>query len=102
MDVYEQESDLFFEDLSNEVVKDDVFQRLLTFPNVIVTGHQLSSREKPSPPSHTPPCRTLPTSRQAVRTPRGWSRLPQRSHLPVGSPPELPAEPDPWLGRGEV
>jgi D-lactate dehydrogenase len=40
MDVYEQESDLFFEDLSNEVVEDDVFQRLLTFPNVIVTGHQ--------------------------------------------------------------
>ena len=40
MDVYEQEADLFFEDLSNEVVKDDVFQRLLTFPNVIVTGHQ--------------------------------------------------------------
>jgi D-lactate dehydrogenase len=40
MDVYEQESDLFFEDLSNEVVKDDVFQRLLTFPDVIVTGHQ--------------------------------------------------------------
>ena len=31
MHVYEQESDLFFEDLSNEVVKDDVFQRLLTF-----------------------------------------------------------------------
>ena len=40
MDVYEQEGDLFFEDLSSEVVKDDVFQRLLTFPNVIVTGHQ--------------------------------------------------------------
>jgi len=40
MDVYEQEGDLFFEDLSNEVVKDDVFQRLLTFPNVLVTGHQ--------------------------------------------------------------
>jgi D-lactate dehydrogenase len=40
MDVYEQESELFFEDLSNEVVEDDVFQRLLTFPNVIVTGHQ--------------------------------------------------------------
>ena len=40
MDVYAQEGDLFFEDLSNEVVQDDVFQRLLTFPNVIVTGHQ--------------------------------------------------------------
>lgn len=39
IDVYEQEEDLFFEDLSSEVVTDDVFQRLLTFPNVIVTGH---------------------------------------------------------------
>jgi D-lactate dehydrogenase len=40
LDVYEQEADLFFADLSNEIVGDDVFQRLLTFPNVLVTGHQ--------------------------------------------------------------
>lgn len=40
LDVYEQEADLFFEDLSHEIVDDDVFQRLLTFPNVLVTGHQ--------------------------------------------------------------
>lgn len=40
LDVYEQESDLFFEDLSSQVIQDDVFQRLLTFPNVIITGHQ--------------------------------------------------------------
>ncbi len=40
LDVYEQEADLFFEDLSNEIVQDDVFQRLLTFPNVLITGHQ--------------------------------------------------------------
>ncbi|HEY9751131.1 MAG TPA: 2-hydroxyacid dehydrogenase [Allocoleopsis sp.] len=40
LDVYEQEADLFFEDLSNQVIQDDVFQRLLTFPNVIITGHQ--------------------------------------------------------------
>jgi D-lactate dehydrogenase len=40
MDVYEEEGDLFFRDLSNEVVVDDVFARLLTFPNVLVTGHQ--------------------------------------------------------------
>ena len=40
MDVYEQEADLFFEDLSNEIIQDDAFQRLLTFPNVLVTGHQ--------------------------------------------------------------
>ena len=40
LDVDEQEENLFFEDLSNEIVQDDVFQRLLTFPNVLVTGHQ--------------------------------------------------------------
>lgn len=40
IDVYEQEADLFFEDLSNEIIKDDVLQRLMMFPNVLVTGHQ--------------------------------------------------------------
>ncbi len=40
LDVYEEEADLFFEDLSNKIIQDDVFERLLTFPNVIVTGHQ--------------------------------------------------------------
>jgi D-lactate dehydrogenase len=40
LDVYEQEGDLFFEDLSNLVIQDDVFQRLLAFPNVLITGHQ--------------------------------------------------------------
>lgn len=40
LDVYEQEGDLFFEDLSNRIIPDDVFQRLLTFPNVVITGHQ--------------------------------------------------------------
>jgi D-lactate dehydrogenase len=40
LDVYEEEGDLFFEDLSGTVIQDDVFSRLLTFPNVIITGHQ--------------------------------------------------------------
>lgn len=40
LDVYEQEADLFFQNLSNEIIHDDVFQRLLMFPNVLVTGHQ--------------------------------------------------------------
>ena len=40
LDVYEEEADLFFEDLSNQVIGDDVFSRLLAFPNVLVTGHQ--------------------------------------------------------------
>lgn len=40
LDVYEEEGDLFFRDMSAEVIHDDVFARLLTFPNVVVTGHQ--------------------------------------------------------------
>jgi len=40
LDVYEQEEDLFFEDHSYEVITDDVFERLLTFPNTLITAHQ--------------------------------------------------------------
>ncbi len=40
LDVYEKESDLFFEDLSGTIIQDDVFLRLTTFPNVLITGHQ--------------------------------------------------------------
>jgi D-lactate dehydrogenase len=40
LDVYEEEGDLFFEDLSDLVLQDDVFARLQTFPNVVITGHQ--------------------------------------------------------------
>mgnify|MGYP003886219035 CR=1 FL=1 len=40
LDVYEEEGDLFFEDRSDEIIDDDVFARLLTFPNVLITAHQ--------------------------------------------------------------
>ena len=40
LDVYEEEEELFFEDFSGQVITDDVFARLLTFPNVVITGHQ--------------------------------------------------------------
>lgn len=40
LDVYEEEENLFFRDLSSTVIHDDVFARLLTFPNVVITGHQ--------------------------------------------------------------
>jgi D-lactate dehydrogenase len=40
IDVYEQESTLFYHDRSADIIEDDVFQRLMTFPNVLVTGHQ--------------------------------------------------------------
>jgi len=40
IDVYEEEAELFFADRSGEVLADDVFARLLTFPNVLITAHQ--------------------------------------------------------------
>ena len=40
IDVYEEESHLFFNDLSDTVIQDDIFARLLTFPNVVITAHQ--------------------------------------------------------------
>lgn len=40
LDVYEEEEGLFFSDHSATVIQDDVFARLLTFPNVLITGHQ--------------------------------------------------------------
>jgi len=40
LDVYEEEAELFYQDLSAQVIQDDVFARLLTFPNVIITAHQ--------------------------------------------------------------
>lgn len=40
LDVYEVEEGVFFQDLSNTVLQDDVLARLLTFPNVLVTSHQ--------------------------------------------------------------
>ncbi len=46
LDVYEEEGDLFFEDLSDQIIQDDVFARLLTMPNVLITGHQGFFTEK--------------------------------------------------------
>ena len=40
LDVYEEESDLFFEDNSGHILEDDVLARLISMPNVIVTSHQ--------------------------------------------------------------
>lgn len=40
MDVYEEEADIFFEDLSGQILQDDTLARLMTFPNVLITSHQ--------------------------------------------------------------
>lgn len=40
IDVYEEEDELFFQDRSDQVIRDDDFARLMTFPNVLITGHQ--------------------------------------------------------------
>ena len=41
IDVYEQEEKLFFRDLSDDIIQDDDIQRLMSFPNVLVTAHQV-------------------------------------------------------------
>jgi D-lactate dehydrogenase len=40
LDVYEEEGEFFYEDLSNEIVKDDTLRDIITMPNVLVTSHQ--------------------------------------------------------------
>ena len=40
LDVYEQEENLFFKDLSESIIQDDVIARLMSFPNVLITSHQ--------------------------------------------------------------
>lgn len=40
LDVYEEESEYFFEDFSSKIISDDILARLLTFPNVLLTSHQ--------------------------------------------------------------
>ena len=40
IDVYEYEKDIFFKDMSGEIIADDIFERLLSFPNVLITAHQ--------------------------------------------------------------
>jgi D-lactate dehydrogenase len=40
IDVYEQEENLFFRDLSTNIIADDAIQRLMSFPNVLITAHQ--------------------------------------------------------------
>ena len=40
LDVYEEEADVFFEDLSGHILNDDLLSRLISMPNVIVTSHQ--------------------------------------------------------------
>lgn len=54
LDVYEEEADIFFEDFSDTGLNDDTLARLLTFPNVLITGHQaFFTREAMTNIAHT-------------------------------------------------
>ena len=54
LDVYEEEEEYFYEDLSSTVIQDDLLSRLLTFPNVIITSHQaFFTREALTQIAHT-------------------------------------------------
>ena len=55
LDVYEEEDSLFGRDHSGEIIADDVFARLLTFPNVVITGHQAYFTEPALRATNRPP-----------------------------------------------
>jgi D-lactate dehydrogenase len=40
MDVYEQEENLFFRDLSESIIQDELILQLISYPNVLITSHQ--------------------------------------------------------------
>src|SRR3546814_13866444 len=76
LDVYEEEGDLFFRDLSETMLQDDVFARLLTFPNVLITGHQgFFTREAMTAIAETP----IPTISSFKET--GRARHPNGTEL---------------------
>lgn len=59
IDVYEEEADLFFKDLSGRVIQDDIFARLMTFPNVLITAHQAFFTEEALAAIHTTTLRNV-------------------------------------------
>ena len=100
LDVYEEEAPLFFEDRSQEIITDDVFARLLTFPNVLITAHQAFLTEEalaaiadhdarqPRPDSPPAACARTPSRRRdrghragagAPEPQVAWSVMPDRS-----------------------
>lgn len=87
--MYEEEADLFFEGLANRVIADDVLSRLLTFPNVLVTGHQANF-------THDPLTRIVETTIANISNFESGSTIgerdrsrrgpgPTRTHFPSGS-----------------
>ena len=86
LDVYEEEADLFFEDLSASVIQDDVFARLLTFPNVLITGHQgFFTREAMDAIAET-------TLSNATAFERGSGTIHTVTHEVIGRPTPEPSQ----------
>ena len=89
LDVYEEETELFSNDLSGQIIQDDVFSRLLTFPNVIVTAHQgyftgrRPAADRRRDPAQRRRLRGRPPARQ--RDPLRAGRRPQSA---AAAPPE--------------
>jgi D-lactate dehydrogenase len=83
LDVYEEEGALFFEDRSDDILDDDVFARLLTFPNVLITAHQAFQTREARARSR----RRVGRYRSEVQSPR-WSRPPARIRTGVADCPD--------------
>ena len=80
IDVYEEEGPLFFADLSSTIIQDDVFERLTTLPNVVVTGHQgFLTREALRGPAFAINESAAPGFSTTYARRQGWSSI--RRHL---------------------
>ena len=86
----EQEPNLFFRDLSSTIIADDVIQRLLSFPNVIITGHQAFFTQEAIATIARPRCaacpNSLPVSRYRTRSRRPEPAITGGGRLRGGPP----------------
>jgi D-lactate dehydrogenase len=79
LDVYEEEAGLFFEDRSGAILHDDTFARLLTFPNVLITGHQAFFTEEALRNIAAATLANIDAFAQSDRCPHEVSFVPQRT-----------------------
>ena len=98
LDVYEEEEGIFFQDLSDKVLQDDVLARLLTFPNVLVTAHQafltreaLDAIARVTLANVTAFARGEPLVNEVVATPPTRARAVAPRRRRAGSSPSAPS-----------
>lgn len=82
LDVYEEESDFFFEDFSGHIVRDDVLARLISMPNVLITSHQAFLTEEALNNIAETTARNIRDFFEGLPSPNAVCSLPEREKTP--------------------